>query len=70
MELDWSINIHAERRFVSTNSVRENATELKSVREDLKKAIEDVIVPMFCSTALNASDEEQLKLQKVRLYVR
>lgn len=39
-------------------SLRKNA-------EELKKALEEVVVPMFCTTALNVTDEQLQKLQKV-----
>lgn len=39
-------------------SLRRNADELK-------KALEDVVIPMFCTAALNVNDDQQQKLQKV-----
>lgn len=33
--------------------------------EDLKKALESVVVPMFCSASMNVTDEQMAKLNKV-----
>lgn len=38
---------------------------LRRNADELKKALEDVVVPMFCSAALNANDEQSQKLQKL-----
>jgi calcium homeostasis ER protein len=39
-------------------SARKNA-------EDLKKALEEVVVPMFCSTSIGITEDQQTKLNKV-----
>jgi hypothetical protein len=39
-------------------SARKNA-------EDLKKALEEVVVPMFCNTSIGITEEQQTKLNKV-----
>jgi hypothetical protein len=39
-------------------SARKNA-------EDLKKALEEVVVPMFCNTSIGITDDQQTKLNKV-----
>lgn len=39
-------------------SARKNA-------EDLKKALEAVVVPMFCNTSIGITEEQQTKLNKV-----
>jgi calcium homeostasis ER protein len=40
------------------SSARKNA-------EDLKKALEAVVVPMFCSTSIGITEDQQTKLNKV-----
>lgn len=39
----------------------------KSCGDELKKALEDVVVPMFCNAAaMNSTEEQKAKLNKVR----
>lgn len=33
--------------------------------DELKKALEKVLIPMFCTASLDVTDEQQQKLQKV-----
>jgi len=44
--------------FYKIYSARKNA-------EDLKKALEEVVVPMFCNTSIGITEEQQTKLNKV-----
>jgi len=44
--------------FCKMYSARKNA-------EDLKKALEEVVVPMFCNTSIGITEEQQTKLNKV-----
>jgi len=44
--------------FYKMYSARKNA-------EDLKKALEEVVVPMFCNTSIGITEEQQTKLNKV-----